>query len=128
MDISKGDKLGVWIFQKETGSFWESGKQNDRFGILGGLFFENGVMAGGVLAQNNFGARCRIEAETLRGDGNSAIGADLDGSANAPDEGPPRAARHGPQDGAFFLLCQIPCLERFHLQLPMDFMRIVMLA
>lgn len=85
-------------------------------------------MSAGVVAQNDFGARCRIEAKTLGADGNSAIGTDLDGSTNAPDKRPPGATRHRTQGGAFFLLCQIPCLERFHLQLPMDLMRIAMLA
>lgn len=93
-----------------------------------GLFFEDGVMASGVLAQNDFGAGCRSDTKALRTDGNSAIGADLDGSTNAPDKWPPRTTWRRTQEGAFFFLCQIPGLERFHLQFAMDFMRIAMLA
>jgi hypothetical protein len=53
-DLSKGDKLGCWIWQKETLSFWQCREQVDGFGVWVGLLVEHGMVAAGVLAQDNF--------------------------------------------------------------------------
>ena len=69
-----------------------------------------------------------LQAETLRADGDAAIGADFKGSAEAPDKRPPRAARDRAQDGAFLFLGQVPGLLRFHLEFTMDFMLVAVQA
>ena len=67
-----------------------------------------------------------FEPEALGADGNAAIGADLERSADTPNIRPPRAARGGAQDGALFLLGEFPGLLRGHAQFAMDFVGVVM--
>lgn len=59
-------------------------------------------------AENDLGARGMFDPEALSAYGNAAIGADLDGGAEAPNIRPPGAARGSAQNGAFFLLGQFP--------------------
>lgn len=65
-------------------------------------------MPGGVEVEDDFGLGGIFEADTLRADGNTPIGADLESGAQAPNIRPPRAARHGAQDRAFLQSGQIP--------------------
>lgn len=65
-------------------------------------------MAGGVEAEDDFGPWGIFEADALSADGNTAIGADFESGAHAPNIRPPRAARHGAQDRAFLQSGQIP--------------------
>ena len=67
-----------------------------------------------------------FEPEALGADGNAAIGADLERSADTPNIRPPRAARGGAQDGALFLFGEFPGLLRGHAQFVMDFVGVVM--
>ena len=71
-------------------------------------------MAGRMKAQNHLGAWRAFHAEALGADGHAPIGADLHGRADAPNIGPPRAARGGAQDRSLFFLGQIPGLLRGH--------------
>ena len=87
---------------------------------------EDGVMAGGMEAENDFGAGWMFEAQALGADGNAAIGADLDGGADTPNIRPPGAARGGAQDGALFLFGEVPGLLRGQAQFAMDFMDVAM--
>jgi len=80
----------------------------------------------GMEAQHYPGARGTFEPEALGADGNAAIGADLERSADTPNIRPPRAARGGAQDGALFLLGEFPGLLRGHAQFAMDFVGVVM--
>lgn len=73
------------------------------------------------------GGRC-LDSEELGADGHTAIRADFDGSALAPDEGPPGAARNGTQDAAFLLLSAIPGLLGFHLKFAVYFVLVTMQA
>ena len=77
-----------------------------------GLFWrseEDGVVAVGMEASCDEGAGRFFDAEALCGDGDAAIGSDAGLRACAPNVGPPRAARGGAEDGAFFFACKIPC-------------------
>ena len=42
---------------------------------------KDGVMAGGVEAEDDFGARGTFDSEALRTNGNATIGSDLEGGA-----------------------------------------------
>ena len=65
-------------------------------------------MAGGMEAEHDFGTRRTLDAQALGADRHAAVGADLERGADAPNIGPPGAARGGTQDGAFFLLGPFP--------------------
>src|ERR1039457_5108743 len=69
-----------------------------------------------------------LDPEELGADGHTAIRADFDGSALAPDEGPPGAARDGTQDAAFLLLSTVPGLLGFHLKFAVSFVSVAMAA
>jgi len=83
-------------------------------------------MAGGMEAQNHFGPWGMFDAQALAGDGNAAIGADLDRRANAPNIRPPRATRGWAQNRALRLLGQFPGVLRDHAQFPMELVGVVM--
>ena len=51
-----------------------------------------------------------LQANALSANGNTSVGIDFERGAKAPNIRPPRAARHGPQDGALFSLGHIPGL------------------
>ena len=69
-----------------------------------------------------------LDPEELGADGHAAIGADFDGRAHAPDEGPPGAARDGTQDAAFLLVSPVPGLLGFHLEFAVNFVLVPMEA
>ena len=58
----------------------------------------------GLEAVDDARARAHADEEPLGADGHAAIGTDLEGRAHTPDVGPPAAAGHGAQGGAFFAL------------------------
>ena len=59
-------------------------------------------MAGGMEAEDYFGAWWTLDTQALGADGNAAIGTDFEGGAYAPNIRPPGATRGWAQDGAFF--------------------------
>lgn len=75
-------------------------------------------------AENNLGARGMFDSKALITDGNAAVGADFEGSSDAPNIRPPRAARGFSQDRALFLLGQFPGVLGGHPQFPVGFMGI----
>ena len=75
----------------------------------GGRGEEDGVIAVGMDAAGDQGARRLFDAQALGGDGDASVRADARLRACAPDVGPPRAARGGAQDGSLFLAGEIPC-------------------
>lgn len=77
------------------------------------------------MAEEEFSAWRSLEAELLGADGHATIRPHFDGSAYAPDKGPPRAAWFGAQDGAFLLACQVPGLLGFHFEFAVDFMPVM---
>ena len=83
-------------------------------------------MAAGMEAQHHLGARGTFDPEALGADGNAAIGADLERSADTPNIRPPRAARGWAQDGPLFFLGEFPGLLRGHAQLAMGFVGVAM--
>ena len=85
-------------------------------------------MAGGMEAEDHLGARGTFDAKALGANGNATVGADLDGGTNAPNIGPPRAARGGPEDGSFFFAGRVPGLLRGQAQFAMDFVGVAMEA
>jgi len=102
------------------------GKKEPGFFVFVGWRGQDGVTAGRMKAQNHLGAWRTFHAEALGADGHAPIGADLHGRAEAPNIGPPRAARGGAQDGAPFFLGQIPGLLRGQTQFAMDFVAVAM--
>ena len=70
----------------------------------------------------------RLDPEELGTNGHAAIRADFDGSALAPDEGPPGAARDGAQDAAFLPLSAVPGLLGFHPKFAMNLVLVAMPA
>ena len=85
-------------------------------------------MAGGMQAQDYFGARRPFDAQALGADGDASIGAHFDEYANAPNIGPPGTARGRTQDGSFFFLGGIPSPLRGLAQFAMDLLGIAMVA
>ena len=83
-------------------------------------------MAAGMEAQHHLGARGTFDTEALGADGNAAIGADLERSADTPNIRPPRAARGWAQDGPLFFLGEFPGLLRGHAQFAMGFVGVAM--
>ena len=71
-------------------------------------------MAGGMEAQNDFCPPGMLHAEALWADGNTAIGTNFDGGANAPNIRPPRTSGGWAQDGSLFFLGAVPGLLRSH--------------
>ena len=104
------------------------GKEDRRFLIFVGWGGQDGVMAGRVEAQNDLGAPGMFDAEALRADGDTAIGADFDRGANTPNIRPPRTSGDRAQDGPFFFLGAIPGLLRRHAQFAMGFVGVAMEA
>lgn len=85
-------------------------------------------MACGVMTEDESGFGGGLDAEALGADGDAAIVGDLDDGAFAPDKGPPRTARDGAQDGAFFLFGGVPGLLGFPLEFALEFVLVAMVA
>ena len=76
------------------------------------------------MAQDDFGARSGLHAQKLRADGNAAVRANFDLSAETPDQGPPRAVGFGAQHGALFLERKVPSFLGSHFEFAVDFVLI----
>ena len=83
-------------------------------------------MAGGMKAQNHFGARRTLDLEALEADRNAAVGADLDGRTGTPNVRPPRASWGWTKNGSLFLLRGFPSMLRSHPQFAMGLVDIAM--
>lgn len=83
-------------------------------------------MAGGMEAQDDFGAPRMFEAVALGADRNAAIGADFDGGANTPNIRPPWTSGDRAQNGTFFFLGTVPGLLWSHAQFAVDFVGVAM--
>ena len=66
------------------------------------------MMAGGVEAKDNLCAGRFFQAQALGADGDTAIAADFEGCAHAPDINPPGTARCRTQNGAAFFFGVVP--------------------
>ena len=93
-------------------------------GIWGGR--QDGVMAVGMEAKDHLSLRRFFDSEALGADWHATVAAHLDDGAYAPDIIPPRAARRGTQDGAFFFAGLIPRLLGVLAQFAMDFLGVAM--
>ena len=89
---------------------------------------QDGVMAGGMVAEDDFGAGWLFEAEAFGANGDAAIVADFDWGADAPDLRPPRTDRRGAQHGTLGFQCRRPRRLRRLAQLPMHFLGIVVVV
>ena len=87
---------------------------------------QDGVMAGGMKAQNHSGARGALDLETLDANRNAAVGTDLDRRTDAPNVRPPRAAWGWTKNGPLFLFRGLPSMLRGHLQFSMSLVDIAM--
>ena len=76
------------------------------------------------MAEDDLGARSGLDAQELRADGDAAVGANLDGGAQAPDKGPPGAVGFGAQHGTLFLEREVPGLLRSHVEFAVAFVLI----
>ena len=72
------------------------------------------------MTEDSPGSWRRLDAQELRADRNTAIGADPDLKALAPDKGPPRAVGFGAQHGTFLFESQLPGLSRSHFEFAVD--------
>ncbi len=86
----------------------------------------NGVVAGRMETEDDFGAGWFFEAHALRADGHAAIGAGLEEGAEAPNKGPPGAAWGWAQDGALGAPGAVPSLLWGHAQFAVGFGDVVM--
>ena len=77
-------------------------EQNDRFGGGVGGVAEVVNVAGGTKAAEDGGPGWGGHGLSERTAGDGAVVSDADARALAPDIGPPRTGRCGPDDGAFF--------------------------
>ncbi len=82
-------------FQNRTGAFGEVGEEDDGFEFGVGSRCQDGVVAGGVMAENGLGSWSCLDAQELRVNGNTAVGANPDLTALAPDKRPPGAVGFG---------------------------------
>ncbi len=94
--------------------------------ILVRRILKDGAVAGRVMAEEDFGARRRIDAEKLGADRHTAIRTDFDRGAQAPDKRPPGAVGGRAQNGAFFFERQVPGLLGFHFEFTVDFVMVAM--
>lgn len=99
-----------------------------RFGLGIGLGGQDGVVARGVMTEDEFGFWGDRDAEALGSDGDAAIVGDFDDGAFAPDERPPRTTWDGTQHGTFFFFGGVPGLLGFHLEFAMEFVLVAMVA
>jgi len=98
----------------------EVGEEDDGFGFWIGLVGQDRVVAGGMVAEDQFSGGRSLDPEELGSDGHTAIRADFDRSAHTPDEGPSGTAWNQAGGGAIFLLSQPPGLLGFHRQRSVD--------
>src|SRR5229473_1758348 len=89
---------------------------------------KNGVVAGGVVAEDGFGSRSGVHAEELSANRDATIGADFNVGAEAPDKRPPGANGFGTQDGAFFFEGEVPGFLGDHFDFAVDLVVIAMKA
>ena len=101
-------------------------KRSTGFIFLSGGRGQDGVRAAGREAQHHLGARRTLNAEALGAAGPAAIGANLEGRADAPNLRPPGATRGGAPDGPLFLLGQIPGFVRGQPQVALGFVDVAM--
>ena len=109
-------------------SFLAMGKEERRLLIFIRWRGQDGVMAGGMEAQNDFSPWGMFDTEALGADGNAAIGADLDRGANTPNIRPPRTSVDWAQDGSPFFPGAVPGLLWSHAQFAVSFVGVVMEA
>ena len=83
-------------------------------------------MAHGMEAQHLFGPSGMLDIEALGADGNTAIGADFDGGANAPNTRPTSTSEGWAQDGSLFFVGAVPGLLWSHAQFAMGFVKVAM--
>ena len=96
--------------------------------LVVGWVAEDGSIAIWVEAAGDGGAGREIDAEALRAAGDAAVGSNLGLSPHAPDIGPPRAGRDGPQRVALFAPREIPGGLRSGADLAVFFMHVVVMA
>ena len=89
---------------------------------------QDGVMAAGMEAEDDFAAWEQGEAHALVADGDAAVGADLDRRALAPHIRPPRAGGFGAQHGALFPLRLLPGGAGRAVEFAMDFMLVAVVT
>lgn len=78
-------------------------------------------MASGVMTEDGVGTWGGVDAQGLGTDRHTAIGADFDFGAQAPDKGPPGAVERRAQHGALFVEGQIPGLLGLHFEFTVHF-------
>ena len=81
-----------------------------------------------MLAADDFGAWRDGHLEALGADGHGAVGGDLDGDTDAPDEGPPGAGWFGAEHATALLLSQGPGLVGGHSQFTVVLVEVVVLV
>ena len=83
-------------------------EQDHGFGFGIGGMAEVVEVAVGPPAADDRGPWCCGDGLPLEADGDFAVVTHAHAGLLAPDVGPPRAGRHGAQDGSFFGQCLVP--------------------
>ena len=78
------------------------------------------------MAEDGLGTRRGLDADEVRADRDTAVGADFDVGALTPNERPPRALGNGTQHGTFFFKGKFPCLLGLHFQFAVSFVLVAM--
>ena len=112
--------------QRRTDLLGADGEEDDGFFLGVGLVGEEGNIAIGVLAVDDFGARRAGDPQAFQACRDAPIGADGDGGADTPDVSPPRAAGCRAQDGLLFLSGTASGGIRGAADFPVDFLGIAM--
>ena len=84
------------------------GEEQGRLSFGVGGRSQHGVVAAGMEAEDDLGAWRFLHAQALSADRNTAITADSEGRAHAPDINPPGTARGRAQHGAVFFFGLVP--------------------
>ncbi len=89
---------------------------------------QDGVVAVRMETADDAGAGRFVDPQALAAKSNAAVGLDADCRALTPDVRPPRTAWSGAQDGTFFPPRQLPGSLWSGADLPVFFLRVVVMA
>jgi len=103
-------------------------EEQNRFSLAVGRCGQDGVVAVGMEATKDDGARGLIDAQTRAAQSDTTVGADSGLGALAPNVGPPRARRGRAKSGAVLAQGQLPGSPRGGGDFTVFFVLIAMLA
>ena len=100
--------------------------EENGLGMLGGRGCEDGEVTVWMKAADDDCTGWPIDAQTCGAEGDAAVWIDAGVGALTPEVRPPWAGWSGPQSGAFFAECELPCGVRSGADLAMFFLFVAM--